>query len=85
MPETASLGEISAVTGSCMKGPQRRNRCRNIGSIMLASHSTGGKCYRLRLDAGIPHSSLYALLCAAGMKPGDSSSTATVFEPRVAL
>jgi len=82
MPETTELGKIAAVTGSYMKGQVKRNRYRNIGSLMLTSHSTGEKRFWVRLDADILHASLYALVRAAGMKAGDDSFTATVFEPR---
>ncbi len=80
MPQTTDLGQITVVTGSYMKGQQKRNRYKNIGALMLTTHSTGEKRYWLRLDADILHASLYALVRAAGMAAGDDSFTCNVFE-----
>ncbi len=65
-----------------MKGNQKRNRYRNIGTLMLTTHSTGERRHWIRLDADILHASLYALVRAASMAPGDDSFTCTVFEPK---
>lgn len=84
MAKHNNLGDIAIAVGSYDAGGDngRKKRYRKVGVMMETVEDDGSKRRWLRLNADIFHASLFALASRAGMKPGDDTVTAQVFEPR---